>query len=171
MKLLGEIPADSDTKPPSTIPTDLAVKAPSATPTDFAVKPPIAILTGCQRPAEDSLATASRILDVIYRYRMPSAADAANRADEGFLKFLAIVYAFVKSGRPVGMCLLAFLFKSPSRDVKVFSRSPDKGEELALANLNGLCKAIADIYPPGAKLVIISNGLVYNGNSSLRALV
>lgn len=41
-------------------------------------------------------------------------------------------------------------------------RLPDKGEEFALAHLNGLCLAVKDVYEPGARLTIISDGLVYN---------
>lgn len=40
---------------------------------------------------------------------------------------------------------------------------PDLGEELALTHLNGLGESIADIYEPGAQIVITSDGLVYNG--------
>lgn len=61
------------------------------------------------------------------------------------------------------MCLPAFPFKSPNTQSKVLGRLPDKGEEFAMAHLNGLCLAVKDIYPPGAKLTIVSDGLVYNG--------
>ncbi len=64
------------------------------------------------------------------------------------------------------MCLPAFPFKSPNTSTKVLGRLPDKAEEFALAHLNGLCAAIGDVYPPGAKLMIISDGLVYNGTVS-----
>lgn len=65
--------------------------------------------------------------------------------------------------KPVPMCLPAFPFKSPNSKSKVLGKLPDKGEEMALAHLNGICLAVKDIYPPGARLVIISDGLVYNG--------
>lgn len=61
------------------------------------------------------------------------------------------------------LCLPAFPFKSPNTQSKVLGKLPDKGEEFALAHLNGLCLAVKDIYEPGAELVIISDGLVYNG--------
>lgn len=63
------------------------------------------------------------------------------------------------------MALPAFPFKSPNGDVKVLGVLPDKAEDVALAHLNGLCAAIGDIYPPGAILTIVSDGLVYNGLS------
>lgn len=45
---------------------------------------------------------------------------------------------------------------------KVLGILPDKAEELALERLNSMCLRIGQIYPPGATLTIISDGLVYN---------
>lgn len=110
-----------------------------------------------------ALDTASRILGVIDRYRLQKSNDAPVGAGEGGLKFLAVIYSHIKAGKAVPMCLPAFPFKSPNRSAKVLGKNPDRAEELALSHLNGLCQAITDIYPPGAKLTIISDGLVYNG--------
>jgi pyoverdine/dityrosine biosynthesis protein Dit1 len=41
------------------------------------------------------------------------------------------------------------------------SHLPDHGEELALINLNNLCKRIGEIYEPGARIVICSDGRVF----------
>ncbi|KHN95912.1 Pyoverdine biosynthesis [Metarhizium album ARSEF 1941] len=110
-----------------------------------------------------ALDTASRILGVIDRYRLEKPKNGPPlQADQGALKFLAIIYSHVKAGRVIPMCLPAFPFKSPNTSAKVLGKNPDKAEELALSHLNGLCQAIADIYPPGAKLTLISDGLVYN---------
>lgn len=110
-----------------------------------------------------ALDTASRILGVIDRYRLQRSNNDPEKADEGALKFLAVIYSHVRAGQVVPMCLPAFPFKSPNKSTKVLGKLPDRAEELALAHLNGLCQAIGDIYPPGAKLTIISDGLVYNG--------
>jgi pyoverdine/dityrosine biosynthesis protein Dit1 len=59
--------------------------------------------------------------------------------------------------------LPAFPFKSPNRVDKTLGSLPDLGEELALQHLNGLCESIKEIYEPGAKVTITSDGLVYNG--------
>jgi pyoverdine/dityrosine biosynthesis protein Dit1 len=61
------------------------------------------------------------------------------------------------------MCLPAFPWKSANQVYKVLGTLPDKAEELALKRLNGICEAIGDVYKPGAELLIISDGLVYNG--------
>lgn len=110
-----------------------------------------------------AMTTSQQILGVISRYRSPLPQDAPDRTDEGALKFLALIYRAVKNKEPVRMVLPAFPFKSPNSDTKVLGALPDKAEEIALAHLNGLCAAITDIYPPGAVLTIVSDGLVYNG--------
>ncbi|EGR44678.1 uncharacterized protein TRIREDRAFT_69881 [Trichoderma reesei QM6a] len=109
-----------------------------------------------------SLETASKILHIIDRYRLKRPIDAEVKRDEGALKFLALIYSHVKAGDAVPMCLPAFPFKSPNSQSKVLGKLPDRAEELALAHLHGLCLAIQDVYPPGACLTIISDGLVYN---------
>lgn len=110
---------------------------------------------------EQALETAAQILGVIGRYRLSH--KSTPKSDEGDLKFLAQIYSKVRAGRVINMCLPAFPFKSPNSTTKVLGYLPDKSEEVALANLNGLCDAIKNIYPPGAELTIISDGLVYNG--------
>jgi pyoverdine/dityrosine biosynthesis protein Dit1 len=111
-----------------------------------------------------ALETSSNILHVIKRYRMQR---EEITSDESTLKFIALIYTHVKAGHAVPLCLPAFPFKSPNSTSKTLGKLPDKGEEIALAHLNGLCSAIGDVYSPGAKLTIISDGLVYNGMSLL----
>lgn len=106
--------------------------------------------------------TASKILAVIDRYRLQKSQNAPEKHDEGALKFLAVIYSHVRAGKTIPMCLPAFPFKSPNKTTKCLGKLPDRAEELALAHLNGLCMAIQDVYPPGALLTIISDGLVYN---------
>ncbi|KAI5918483.1 putative pyoverdine/dityrosine biosynthesis protein [Camillea tinctor] len=107
------------------------------------------------------LGTSSRILTILKRYRLKSKFPSSE-CKEADLKFLAQIYGRVVASEPILMCLPAFPFKSPNATSKVLGRLPDKAEEFALAHLNGLCAAIRDIYPPGARLTIVSDGLVYN---------
>lgn len=111
----------------------------------------------------DDLALASRILFIIKRYKLPVRDGAAEKAN---LKFLDQIASRISRAEPILMCLPAFPFKSPNASSKVLGTLPDKAEEFALAHLNGLCAAIAHIYNPGARLMIISDGLVYNGTYS-----
>lgn len=107
-----------------------------------------------------ALETSSKILHIIGRYRLKKSAVAPAKAAEGFL---ATIYSYVEAGQAVAMCLPAFPFKSPNNSIKTLGRLPDRAEEIALAHLNGICQAIADVYPPGARIIIVSDGLVYNG--------
>ncbi|KAL9946834.1 dityrosine synthesis enzyme [Verticillium nonalfalfae] len=111
---------------------------------------------------EQGLETAAKVLDVICQYRLRRAEHSEVPDIEGRLGFLSMVYGHVRANSPILMCLPAFPFKSPNSRDKVLGRLPDKAEEFALAHLNGLCAAVGDIYAPGAKLTIVSDGLVYN---------
>ncbi|KJZ69000.1 hypothetical protein HIM_11602 [Hirsutella minnesotensis 3608] len=109
-----------------------------------------------------ALETASKVLAIIGRYRLEKQQNALEKGDEGSLKFLAIIYSHVRAGQTIPMCLPAFPFKSPNSSTKVLGQLPDRAEVMALAHLNGICLAIKDVYPPGAQITIISDGLVYN---------
>lgn len=112
---------------------------------------------------EQALGLAAKILDIICQYALkrPHQLDVPELDNK--LGFLSTLYKSVRADEPVLMCLPAFPFKSPNNRDKVLGTLPDKAEEFALANLNGLCAAIGDVYTPGARLTIVSDGLVYNG--------
>src|SRR4029453_628170 len=71
------------------------------------------------------------------------------------------VRRFVRAGEPVHLLLPAFPAKSPNPK-KVLGRLPDKAEELALGFLQDVCNEISDIYPPGARITICSDGRVFS---------
>lgn len=108
-----------------------------------------------------SAQVATRILDIIQRYGHN--ATSREEAWPGKTKFMPLVEAYVSKHEPVQMVLPAFPFKSPNRKDKTLGSLPDLGEELALMHLNGLCESITEVYEHGAKVVITSDGLVYNG--------
>ncbi|PYI01900.1 pyoverdine/dityrosine biosynthesis protein [Aspergillus sclerotiicarbonarius CBS 121057] len=110
----------------------------------------------------ETLQKASELLGIINRYRTPLPTGERDRSDEGNFKFLSIIYGKVRTQEPIQMILPAFPFKSPNQKNKTLGCLPDKGEDLSIAHLNGLCAAIGEIYKPGAKLTIASDGLVYN---------
>jgi len=72
-----------------------------------------------------------------------------------------VIEAFVLAGRPVRLVLPAFPGKSPNR-AKVLGTLPDMAEELALGFLDSLTGRIREIYPPGAEIVICSDGRVFS---------
>jgi pyoverdine/dityrosine biosynthesis protein Dit1 len=65
------------------------------------------------------------------------------------------------AGEPLHMVLPAFPAKSPNLD-KVLGHLPDKAEELALRHLQNICDRIGELYAPGARLTICSDGRVFS---------
>lgn len=112
--------------------------------------------------------TANRILDILERYRLRQRDGTSDRNAEGRRRFLPIVIKRVEAREPIHMVLPAFPFKSPNNDSKVLGTVPDKGEEIALAHLNGICESIKEVYEPGADITIASDGIVYNGKILIR---
>lgn len=107
--------------------------------------------------------TSTKILDVIFEYALNKFNNSNERLAAGRPKFLSVIDQFVMVEARVEMCLPAFPCKSANKVEKVFGILPDKAEELALGRLNTMCIRIGDVYRPGAKLTIISDGVVYNG--------
>ena len=110
--------------------------------------------------------TSNKILEIIFEYALNKFSDCVEQFAVGRPKFLSVIDQFVMAGTQVEMCLPAFPFKSANKINKVLGILPDKAEELALERLNTMCLRIGDVYPPSAKLTIISDGLVYNGMSN-----
>ncbi len=105
------------------------------------------------------------VVCVLERYRLPHHSEVSQTWGAK-KKFLVQVEQFVAKNEAVCMVLPAFPFKSPNKKTKVLGDLPDKGEEVALQHLDGLCKAIKDVYSGGANVFIVSDGLMYNGKSS-----
>ncbi|RAH58713.1 pyoverdine/dityrosine biosynthesis protein [Aspergillus piperis CBS 112811] len=111
---------------------------------------------------DDPLLKAFKVMEVIGRYRSVVPATARDHTSDGNIMFLSKMCNQIRAKQPIQMILPAFPFKSPNRENKVLGSLPDKGEDISLAHLNGLCAAIGDVYEYGAKLTIVSDGLVYN---------
>lgn len=118
------------------------------------------------RSAAEVTETSSKILDIIFEYALNKSDGSMDRLNKGMPKFLLVVEKFVRNNTKVKMCLPAFPFKSANKTYKVLGALPDKAEEIALSRMNEICIRIGEIYKPGAKLTVISDGLVYNGKSS-----
>lgn len=105
----------------------------------------------------------TNILEIIFDYALNKFDDSRDRLEAGRPKFITVLNKFVKAGVRIDMCLPAFPFKSANKVYKAFGFLPDKAEEIALARLHDMCRRIEEIYGPGAHVVLISDGLVYNG--------
>ncbi|MFG2831457.1 L-tyrosine/L-tryptophan isonitrile synthase family protein [Streptomyces sp. NPDC048434] len=67
----------------------------------------------------------------------------------------------VAAGEPIVFTLPGFPCKSPN-PAKVLGHLPDEGERLALRFLDALCARIEAVHPPGARVVICSDGHVFS---------
>src|SRR6185295_18223554 len=113
-------------------------------------------------PAVSELA--EKILRQLFRHRrlQPGAgACAENPCPQCLALHLPKVRRFVRAGEPVHFLLPAFPAKSANPQ-KVLGRLPDKAEELALGFLERVCAEIGDLYPPGARITICSDGRVFS---------
>ena len=68
---------------------------------------------------------------------------------------------------PINLVIPAFPFKSSNRSKKVLGPLPDEAERLSLLHLDGLCNAITDVTGSETFLIIVSDGITYNGINSL----
>lgn len=118
--------------------------------------------SGTQDLATTVSETSEKILDIIFDYALNKFSDTKERLAAGRPKFLAVIEKFVTAGTRVETCLPAFPFKSANKAYKVFGILPDKAEQIALDRLNTMCIRIGEIYKPGARCLIISDGVVYN---------
>ncbi|KFY65022.1 hypothetical protein V496_02869 [Pseudogymnoascus sp. VKM F-4515 (FW-2607)] len=121
----------------------------------------ISARTATSVPWAEPSDTATSILNILEKYRLhnPQAKSEPVRTVD---KFIFQIERSMAGGEPVSMVLPAFPFKSANKSTKVLGTLPDKGEEVALTHLNNLCEEIGKVYKHGARLYIISDGLVYN---------
>ncbi|KAI9891479.1 MAG: hypothetical protein M1814_002798 [Vezdaea aestivalis] len=80
---------------------------------------------------------------------------------KGRAVFTKQVVWFVARNATIEACLPAFPCKSSNLE-KVNGLEPDKGEELSLKRLDLFTKSVAEIYQPGAKVWIVSDGHVFS---------
>jgi pyoverdine/dityrosine biosynthesis protein Dit1 len=103
--------------------------------------------------------TAIAIIKLLAKYN-----PLLDTSDENSLKSLpvtATVNNLVSRGLKIQFILPAFPAKSPNRN-KTLGNLPDMGEVIALSRLHKMCVDINDIYLPGAKVIICSDGRVFN---------
>ena len=71
------------------------------------------------------------------------------------------VIAAIEQHQPLTFVLPAFPAKSPN-PAKVLATLPDMAERVSLEFLNSLCQQIQSIYAPGARVILCSDGRVFN---------
>ncbi|MFF0146022.1 pyoverdine/dityrosine biosynthesis protein Dit1 [Amycolatopsis sulphurea] len=99
---------------------------------------------------------AEDVLDLLLPHRRGT--DDAPRS--AFTPQLDRIRGFVDADEPIVFTLPGFPCKSPN-PAKVLGRLPDAGERLALQFLDTLCTRITELHPPGAWMLICSDGHVF----------
>lgn len=105
---------------------------------------------------------AEEIINIVETYGSHERTTAAGEW-LGRASFTPRVETHVAANRAIPMVLPAFPMKSNNRMDKVLGALPDLGEELGLARLVNLCRDIKAVYAPGAIVVIVTDGICYNG--------
>ncbi len=103
---------------------------------------------------------ALKVLSQLFKYRRISS-DAQNSDVTYLSSHLEKLDFFIRNQEPIHLILPAFPAKSPNPQ-KVLGKLPDMAERISLKFLQYLCSQIQDIYPPGAKLTICSDGRVFS---------
>lgn len=73
----------------------------------------------------------------------------------------------INNDQPIVFVLPAFPGKSPNL-AKVISPIPDMAEQLSLEFLEELCQTIKGVYPPGARILLCSDGRVFSDAVGLK---
>lgn len=101
-----------------------------------------------------------RVFDIMRSKRFRAGTVKQTRFDENKELFRPILEDHLEEGSPLEFVLPSFPFKH-NNPVKVSRRSPDMAEVLCICRLYEICHALAQVYEPGAKFVIVSDGMVY----------
>ncbi|MET8624001.1 isocyanide synthase family protein [Kitasatospora sp. NPDC004669] len=102
---------------------------------------------------------AARILGLLLPHRRASDPEFDARPEHFPFQFAQLA-DFIAAGEPIVFTLPGFPCKSPN-PAKVLSHLPDEGERLSLTFLDGLCAEIGRIHPPGARILICSDGHIF----------
>ncbi|WP_369167195.1 L-tyrosine/L-tryptophan isonitrile synthase family protein [Streptomyces sp. R28] len=100
----------------------------------------------------------AEILDLLLPHHRTTG--PARASAEAFPHQLRRITDLVREGAPIVFTLPGFPCKSPN-PAKTLGHLPDMGERLSLTFLDTLCARIERIHPPGARVVICSDGHVF----------
>lgn len=116
--------------------------------------------TGTATPmSRDVRQISAAVLELLLPHRR--ATDTATPATvDDFPEQLRQIGEFAEQSDPIVFTLPGFPCKSPSPD-KVLGHLPDEGERLSLTFLDDLCRAVGEVYEPGARMEICSDGHIF----------
>jgi pyoverdine/dityrosine biosynthesis protein Dit1 len=112
--------------------------------------------------AGDDFAIAEQILAILLPYRRTESVHrhTADNLTDCFSHQLQQIQRFIAAGLPITFTLPAFPCKSPNPN-KVLGHLPDMGERASLRFLHSLCMQVEEVYEPGARMLVCSDGHVF----------
>ncbi|MFH8985388.1 L-tyrosine/L-tryptophan isonitrile synthase family protein, partial [Streptomyces varsoviensis] len=111
-------------------------------------------------PATATASPEARVLGLLLPYHRTTAPAPPGDPVERHPEQLAQIRRFTSAGEPVLFTLPGFPCKSPN-PAKVLGHLPDEGERLSLAFLDRLCARVGEVYAPGARMLICSDGHIF----------
>ena len=117
-----------------------------------------------------AMAVATDLLADVMQFRRvagPGGSCATSPCPECLAPHLSQVVAAVAQGRPVTFVLPAFPGKSPN-PAKVLGPLPDMAERRSLEFLGHLCDRVRQYHSPGARVILCSDGRVFNDVVGMR---
>jgi pyoverdine/dityrosine biosynthesis protein Dit1 len=110
---------------------------------------------------QNAMLLSNDIVRLFEKYRMmPTAIDEFEQT--GKQVFVDKVHDFVKNNQVIEFVMLGFPFKSTNVRDKVISDVPDLGEKMSIDTFKSFTSEINAIYATGAKISIMSDGLIFN---------
>lgn len=113
---------------------------------------------------------ARRIMFYVMQFRRIAGSKkscATSHCEACLAPHLQRVVAAIERAQPIIFVLPAFPAKSPNL-AKVLGPLPDMAEQISLQFLNHLCEQIQTMYAPGAKVILCSDGRVFNDALGIR---
>lgn len=116
-------------------------------------------------------AKAQQVYEILNKHRLNYDIDACighgkcpviKGAPSGGASFLKQIEKFVKKGKPIEFFLPSFPFKSPNTIESCIGVLPDMAERKALEYLSEVMQEIAKVYPPGAHIMLLADGRLFN---------
>lgn len=105
---------------------------------------------------------ANKILNIIFSRRclLPNESEASEDWGSESFPHIGKIIAAIRLNKKINLILPGFPAKSPNRR-KTLGPLPDLADKHGLHNLHLLCEEIQQVYSPGAKVTICSDGRVF----------
>lgn len=102
-----------------------------------------------------------QVLDIFEGFRMDATPiDEYESIGKERLKAQMMIY--INANVPIEFRMLGFPFKSNNLRDKVIGRLPDLGEQVALENFLTFDSKVKEVYAPGVRITLVSDGIVFN---------